>query len=158
MQTKLLTNRIPYTFIRGGYYYFSCRVPTDLQCHYNYPRVVQGLQTFSPQTARVQANIEAAELDAYWSQMRLAKSDVIGLSLIKVSSMSERSTAESSQNATAVVSKNSPTLLGALQVYLDQKVKDRPKTFRLATERARNYLKSFMKRHKNDAVDSSAIV
>ena len=31
MQTKLLTNRIPYTFIRGGYYYFSRRVPADLQ-------------------------------------------------------------------------------------------------------------------------------
>ena len=43
MQTKLLTNRISYTFIRGGYYYFSRRVPADLQCHYRYPRVVQGL-------------------------------------------------------------------------------------------------------------------
>ena len=72
MQTKLLTNRIPYTFIRGGYYYFSRRVPADLQCHYRYPRVVQGLHTSSPQKARVQANLEAAKLDAYWSRMRLA--------------------------------------------------------------------------------------
>ena len=89
MQTKLVTKRIPYTFIRGGYYYFSRRVPTDLQCHYNYPRVVQGLQTSSPQKARVQANIEAAKLDAYWSQMRLAKSDVIGLSLVKEPAVTE---------------------------------------------------------------------
>ena len=81
MQTKLLTKRIPYTFVRGGYYYFSRRVPTDLQCHYNYPRIVQGLQTSSPQKARVQANLEAAKLDAYWSQMRLAKSDGISFYL-----------------------------------------------------------------------------
>ena len=33
--------------------------PSDLLCHYRYPRVVQGLHTSSPQKARVQANIEA---------------------------------------------------------------------------------------------------
>ena len=33
--------------------------PSDLQCHYRYPRVVQGLHTSSTQKARVQANIEA---------------------------------------------------------------------------------------------------
>ena len=38
MQTK----SIPYTFIRGGYFYFSRRVPSDLRHHYNSPRVVQG--------------------------------------------------------------------------------------------------------------------
>ena len=140
MQTKLLTKRIPYTFVRGGYYYFSRRVPTDLQCHYNYPRIVQGLQTSSPQKAKVQANLEAAKLDAYWSQMRLAKSDVIGLSLLKASSTSDRSTAISFPNAEAVLSKSSPTLLDALQVYLDQKGKGRPKTFRLAAERVCNYV------------------
>ena len=29
MQTKLLTKPIPFTFIRGGYYYFTRRVPKD---------------------------------------------------------------------------------------------------------------------------------
>ena len=47
MLTKLLTKRVPYTFIRGGYYYFSRRVPADLRQHYSYHRVVQGLQTSS---------------------------------------------------------------------------------------------------------------
>ena len=80
MQTK----SIPYTFIRGGYFYFSRRVPNDLRHHYSSPRVVQGLRTSSPQRARVQANIAAAKLDAYWSQMRNRASDVIGFSLVKV--------------------------------------------------------------------------
>ena len=79
MQTK----SIPYTFIRGGYFYFSRRVPSDLRHHYSSPRVVQGLRTSSPQRARVKANIAAAKLDAYWSQMRMTASDVIGSSLIE---------------------------------------------------------------------------
>lgn len=72
--------------------------------------------------------------------MRLAKSDVIGLSLLKASYTSDRSTTISSPNAEAVVSKSIPTLLDALQIYLDQKGKGRPKTFRLAAERACNYV------------------
>jgi hypothetical protein len=31
----------------------------------------------------VQASITAAKLEAYWNQMRLAKSEVIGMSLVK---------------------------------------------------------------------------
>ena len=74
----MLTKSIPHTFIRNGYYYFSRRVPADLRGHYAYHRIVQGLRTTSPQKAKVQASITAAKLEAYWSQMRLAKSDVIG--------------------------------------------------------------------------------
>ncbi len=79
MQTK----SIPYTFIRGGYFYFSRRVPSDLRHYYSSSRVVQGLRTSSPQRARVQANIAVAKLDAYWSQMRMSASNIIGSSLIK---------------------------------------------------------------------------
>ena len=73
------TNSIPYTFIRGGYFYFSRRVPSDLRHHYNSPRVVQGLRTSSPQRARDQANLAAAKLDTSWSQMRMTAFDIIGL-------------------------------------------------------------------------------
>src|SRR6056300_159462 len=83
MQTRLLTKPVPYTFVRGGYYYFTRRVPADLRQHYKYPRIVQGLRTSSPQEAKLHAKIEAAKLDAYWMQMRLAKSEVLGLSLIR---------------------------------------------------------------------------
>ena len=140
MQTKLLTNRIPYTFIRGGYYYFSRRVPADLQCHYRYPRVVQGLNTSSPQKARIQASIEAAKLDAYWSQMRLARSDVLGLSLVKGLPQREVTTVHISPVAIVDQPENAPTLLDALHLYLGQKGKGRPKTFRLAAERVCRYV------------------
>jgi len=130
----LLTKSIPHTFIRNGHYYFSRRVPADLRGHYAYHRIVQGLRTTSPQKAKVQASITAAKLEAYWSQMRLAKSDVIGLSLVRDSSSSSQEVA-SNQPQT-----NCPSLLDALEVYLEQKGKGRPKTFRVAAERSCNYL------------------
>ena len=82
MQTKLLTKPIPYTFIRGGYYYFTRRIPTDLQDYYRYPRIVQGLLTSSAREAKVLANLEAAKLEAYWSKIRLTKTKVLGEALL----------------------------------------------------------------------------
>ena len=136
----MLTKPIPYTFVRGGYFYFSRRVPADLRQHYSYHRIVQGLGTSSPQRARVRANIAAAKLDAYWGQMRLAKSEVIGMSLVKASSGNINAAASSSTPSPNDQQPDCPTLLDALQVYLDQKGKGRPKTFRLAAERSCNYV------------------
>ena len=130
----MLTKSIPYTFVRGGYFYFSRRVPADLRQHYSYYRVVQGLRTASPQKAKVQANIAAAKLDTYWSQIRLTKSEVIGMSLVPDIS---------SYNAVVDLPSphsDCPSLLDALEVYIDQKGKGRPKTFRVAAERSCNYL------------------
>ena len=135
MQTK----SIPYTFVRGGYFYLSRRVPSDLRHHYNSPRVVQGLRTSSPQRVRVQANIAAAKLDTYWSQMRMTASDVIGLSLIKAWETDPDSRPKMLSNLGTAQS-GCPTLLDALRVYLDQKGKGRPKTFRIAAQRSCNYV------------------
>ena len=138
--TKLLTKSIPYTFIRGGYFYFSRRVPADLRQHYSYHRVVQGLGTSSPQRARVQANIEATKLDAYWGQMRLAKSEVIGMSLVREIPSSNAPLKSSFDEPIGTGQVECLSLLDALKVYLNLKGKDRPKTFRLAAERSCNYL------------------
>ena len=129
----MLTNSIPHTFVRNGYYYFSRRVPSDLRGHYSYHRIVQGLRTSSPQKAKAQASITAAKLEVYWSQMRLAKSGVIGMSLVANPS-------SSLEVASKQTYSDCPSLLDALEVYLKQKGKDRPKTFRVAAERSCNYL------------------
>ena len=65
--------------------------------------------------------------------MRLAKSEVIGLSLVKSSS-------SSLEVASKQPNSDCPSLLDALEVYLEQKGKGRPKTFRVAAERSCNYL------------------
>jgi len=137
MQTRLLTKPVPYTFVRGGYYYFTRRVPADLRQHYKYPRIVQGLRTSSPQEAKLQAKIEAAKLDSYWTQMRLAKSEVLGLSLIKggVDVPAVKSPFVNSEETL-----QSPTLLDALGVYLEQKGDGKAKSFRQSAERACGYV------------------
>lgn len=61
--TRLLTNSIPYTFVRSGYFYFSRRVPRDLRDYYSSPRIVIGLKTRSPQKAKMLANSALAGLE-----------------------------------------------------------------------------------------------
>ena len=124
MQTRLLTKPVPYTFVRGGYYHFTRRVPADLRQHYKYPRIVQGLRTSSLQEAKLQARIEAAKLDAYWTQMRLAKSEVLGLSLIR-----DGMDVSAVKSSDVVLERtlDGPTLLDALDVYLEKKGKGKAK-------------------------------
>ena len=154
MQTK----SIPYTFIRGGYFYFSRRVPNDLRKYYSYPRVVQGLRTSSPQKAKVQANVAAAKLEAYWSQMRLAESEVLGMSLVKEIPASNALAIPSFRESISSGQVDCLSLSDALKVYLDLKGKGRPKTFRTAAERSCNYLvslcgnKSLHEYTRNDAL------
>ena len=83
MLTKLLTKKVPFTFNRAGYYYFSRRVPADLTQFYSYPRIVQGLKTRSAQTAKSRAMVAASKLDEYWSHLRLTDSDLVGRHLLK---------------------------------------------------------------------------
>ena len=117
----MLTKSIPHTFIRNGYYYFSRRVPADLRGHYSYHRIVQGLRTTSPQKAKVQASITAAKLEAYWGQMRLATSEVIGMSLV-------RNFSNGGLEVGVILSQTDcPSLLDVLEVYLELKVKDAPR-------------------------------
>jgi len=124
MQTK----SIPYTFNRGGYYYFSRRVPSDLIGHYSYPRVVQGLRTRSPSQAKTRALIAAAKLDEYWCRLRMTDPDLLGSHLLK-----DPRTA----NHTA---SDSISLSSAINLYVQHKGQGKGKTFNLSVQRAFRYL------------------
>ena len=107
MQTK----RVRYTFNRGGYYYFTRRVPTDLQQHYLCPRIVQGLNTKCPSTAKTRALVAAAKLSEYWSHLRMTDPKLMGQHMLRSYSVGK-----------AVKSQESPaqsiSLSEALQTYL----------------------------------------
>ena len=64
--------------------------------------------------ARVQTNIAAAKLDTYWSQIWLAKSEVIGMSPVR-DIMSHNSVVDLPSRQT-----DCPSLLDVLEVYLEQ--------------------------------------
>ena len=130
--TRLLTKKVPYTFNRAGYYYFSRRVPSDLLSHYSYPRIVQGLKTRSAQTAKSRALVAAAKLDEYWSHLRMTDPDLIGRSLLR------QGYGSFSQNTPLDVSIGSEqpiTLAEALETYATQKGAG-SKTFKAAAQRA----------------------
>jgi len=135
MQTKLLTKRVPFTFNRNGYYYFSRRVPSDLRQYYRYPRIVKGLLTRSSSKAKSQALVAAAKLDAYWSHLRMTDSNLIGSNLL----VQPESPSSGSLIATPVQSK-SPLLTEALNIYITQKGAKKSKTYKGAALRACRYL------------------
>ena len=85
----MLTKRVPYTFNRGGYYYFTRRVPTDLKKHYLRPRIVQGLNTKCASTAKTRALVAAAKLDEYWSHLRMTDLKLMGQHILRSHSLGE---------------------------------------------------------------------
>ena len=137
--TRLLTNSIPYTFVRSGYFYFSRRVPRDLRDHYLGSRIVIGLRTRSPQKAKVLAISASAGLESYWSQIRLSRPNVVGLHLVKTPS--NHYPRQGRHNPVIDdAAEQAPTMTEALRLYLDLKGKGRPKTFEASTRRACGYV------------------
>ena len=130
MQTK----RVPFTFNRGGYFYFSRRVPSDLVEHYRYPRIVQALNTQHVSVARSRASMMASQLDAYWAQIRLAHANLPGKHLLK-QKQTHAGPASIASSPSASVS-----LTEGLSVYLERKGVGKGKTFHAAAQRACGYL------------------
>ena len=74
----MLTKNIPYTFTRGGYFYPSRPMPSDLLHHDSCPRIAQRLTTKSQQSAKTRALVASAKLDKPWSQLHFAHGTVYG--------------------------------------------------------------------------------
>ena len=126
--TKLLTKKVPYTFNRAGYYYFSRRVPADLLSHYSYPRIVQGLKTKSARTAKSRAMVVAAKLNEYWSHPRMTDPELIGRSLLK---SGHGSFLLNSQIRVSTGSEQQITLLEALETYITLSVLESQRPLKL---------------------------
>ena len=129
----MLTKRVPYTFNRVGYYYFTRRVPIDLQKHYLRPRIVQGLNTKCASTAKTRALVAAAKLDEYWSHLRMTDPKLMGQHILRSNALGEAQKSDVSPAQRV-------TLSEALQTYLTIKGKGKGKTFHTAAERACKYL------------------
>ena len=128
------TISIPYTFNRDGYYYFTRRVPKDLAHHYSRLRIVECLRTTSAKQAKMQAQQANAKLEAYWASLRVARASVPGASsCLTPTTIPIFADTQKSPN-------NQPDLTQALDIYLDLKGKNRPKSFEAAATRTCNYL------------------
>ena len=67
------TTEVLYLFKRCGIYYFSRRVPLDIQGEYSTKRISFSLRTRNKRTASLGASHLASELDSYWSGIRIKR-------------------------------------------------------------------------------------
>ena len=118
-----------YLIRRNGIYYFSRRVPSDLQTRFNKERVTISLRTRSFNKAEKSAEALSDRLERYWDGLRLEVFHTKELGLSLVASNSVRRTDDPVSLDTAV------------ETYLKLKSDGRSQTFFQATSRAMEYLK-----------------
>ena len=107
-----------YIYQKRGFYYFSKRIPKQLQHCYGKQRIVFALNTRSRANAVKYAQVICQRLDERWLPMRL---DAMGLGNVL---------------ANDVRPSDAPKLSEALQDYLQLKGMGKPKTFRQAAVRS----------------------
>ena len=130
MQTK----SVPYTFVREGYYYFSRRVPSDLQKHYSKDRIVVGLRTKSASQAKTRALVASAKLDEYWSHLRMTDVDLVGRHLLRERLLAQPIVQDALEGPDCL------TLSEAVKLYVNSKGVNRGKLFHAHAQRNFTYL------------------
>jgi hypothetical protein len=122
----LQTKSVRFAFLKDGTYYFSRRIPSDLQSHYATDRITFSLRTQSPRAAAAQSLVHASRLDEFWFKLRLNDASVPGRHRLL--------------NEEELSRKPSPTILEAKDLYLKLKGAGRPKSFWMGADRAVSYL------------------
>ena len=129
-------NHQNYTYLkrRNGIYYFTRRIPNDLQRQYKRDRLYVSLRTRSRRKAMAASEKLSNELEALWSQSHIKSivhriSPVTGL---------KAPVAELSTGTTfaAEIAASQPLLSEALETYLDLKGRDRSPSFESSVRRS----------------------
>ena len=126
----LVTKSNSYTFQKDGVWYFSRRVPADLQRHYRTGRIAYSLRTKSIRDARVRAMSDAAKLDRHWHILRISSDDLPGKHLL----------VDAVKADVIYTPKDDHSLKASVAVYLRLKGNSRPTTFEAAVRRSCGYL------------------
>jgi len=118
-----------YLISRNGIFYYTRRIPKDLQQKFNKDRVIVSLRTKSQDKALSSARTLSDRLERYWESLRLElfHSKELGLYTINTSNYSSKPSSYSIDDA--------------LKLYLKLKGKDRRKTFFQLANRSIEYLK-----------------
>jgi len=69
----MVVDQNSYLYLRNNIYYFSRRVPLDMESHYISKRIVKSLKTRSKRVALRSSNHICFQLEAYWSSIRVEK-------------------------------------------------------------------------------------
>lgn len=126
----------PFTFTKDGIFYFSRRIPKELKHHYSSPRIAYSLRTKSPKVAEARARKAAEQLNEYWYLLRSRDADLPGHHMLRMG----QAGVGSSTAPQPAVNSSSVLLSEAVGIYLQQKGKNRPATFKRAAERSCGYV------------------
>jgi hypothetical protein len=99
--------------------------------HYNYHRIVQFRRTRRNGVAKSRSTLLASQLDSYWAQLRLANADIPGKSILSNNNDLSKTVADRTESI---------SIEAALKIYLKQKNAGKGKTFKVAAERACEFL------------------
>ena len=120
----LRTKEVPYCYSRDGIFYFTRRIPKDLQGHYRCPRIVLSLRTKSERAAQTKSTSLAARLDEEWMALRWRSNDNPLRRFLSDDALADRDAS------------NAPMMSDAKDIYLQSKSNGRPVTFCQAVNRA----------------------
>jgi hypothetical protein len=107
MKTQSTPKHPAYTYLKGGYYYFSRAIPSDLTSYYSKPRAIKSLRTTNRRHAMHSSRLLSVRLEDYWHDLRLRNTEPPCAHLL---------TREHLQGSSTVI-----TLLQALELYLSVK-------------------------------------
>ena len=123
---------------RSGIYYYTRRIPCELQQKYNRDRLYVSLRTRSRRKAMAASERLSNELETIWSQIR-AEGIVSKVSsevrLLTQNSLQSRSARLDNDEVSAL-----PYISVALETYLDLKGRDRSPSFESSVRRSVSYL------------------
>ena len=120
----LRTKEVPYVYSRDGIFYFTRRIPKDLQGHYRCPRIVLSLRTKSKRAAQTKSTSLTARLDEEWMALRWRSNDNPLRRYLSDNALLDRDAS------------NAPLMSDAKGIYLQSKSNGRPVTFCQAVDRA----------------------
>lgn len=123
------TKEARYIYQKRGVWYFSRRVPSDLQGHYKRSRIVLSLRTKSRAAAAARAVTLASKLDENWLTIRWRTNGDPFSRFVN-------------DGVVAPDSISGPFVTEASKIYINAKGKSRPLTFRQAVDRSVHYLVS----------------
>lgn len=126
-----------FSFVKDGVFYFSRRVPKDLQHHYTSTKISYSLRTRSAQVAASRAIRAAQKLDEYWYHLRIKDTDLPGKHMLR---MAQGSHVVPTGAAPVIAATESVKLSEAVGIYLRLKGQGRPVTFHRAAERSCGYV------------------
>lgn len=130
-------NAAAHTFVKEGIFYFSRRIPKDLQHHYTSSKIAYSLRTRSVAIAASRAQRAAQKLDEYWYHLRVQDSDLPGKHMLR---MAQVTNAVTEVGLSSVSVAETVKLSEAVGIYINLKGQGRPVTFHRAAERSCGYV------------------